>query len=81
MAPANYPESARELGATGVVDIKVALTESGVITGVSVYRSSRTPSLDMEALRVARASTYTPEQLDCKPVAGTYLLHVTFTGA
>jgi protein TonB len=78
MAEIEYPESQREAGITGVVDVEVALSADGAITGVSIYRSSGHLPLDQAALRVAQESTYAPEELDCKDVPGTYLLHVTF---
>ena len=78
MAEIEYPESQRDAGITGVVDVEVALSADGAIAGVSVYRSSGHLPLDQAALRVAQGSTYTPEELDCKDVPGTYLLHVTF---
>lgn len=78
MGEIDYPESQRELGITGVVDVEVTLTATGAVAGVSIYRSSGHPPLDQAALRVAQSSTYAPEEVDCKDVPGSYLMHVTF---
>ncbi len=74
-----YPEVAREAGDVGSVDVQVSLSAAGTITGTSVYKSSGNAALDMAGVHAAEESTYAPEMLDCKPVAGTYLFHANFT--
>ena len=73
-----YPESAREQGATGTVQVKVSLNPSGGVISTSIYKSSGNAELDQAALVAARESTYSPEIEDCQPVGGTYLFRASF---
>jgi len=73
-----YPESAREQGATGTVQVKVSLNPSGGVISTSIYKSSGNAELDQAALVAARESTYSPEIEDCQPVGGTYLFRANF---
>ena len=45
----------------------------------SVVKSSGNAALDNAAVVAAQDSTYAPDVVDCKPVAGTYLFHADFT--
>lgn len=72
------PDSARNQGLTGTAKIKVDLDPLGRVVGASVYSSTGSIPLDQAALQAARASRYSPEQLDCKDVAGSYLFTVQF---
>jgi protein TonB len=74
----DYPEIARQQGATGTVQVKVQLSATGSVTGVSVYKSSGNQALDQEALKAARASQYRAEVDECAPIAGTYLFRADF---
>jgi TonB family protein len=78
LALANYPEFARELGATGEVDVKVSLSTSGSVNNASIYHSSGNGSIDLAAIEAAKQSTYSSERIDCQPVSGAYLVHVSF---
>lgn len=59
--------------------IKVDLDENGNVTGVSVYASTGSLTLDQAAMQAARASTYSPETRGCRPVSGSYLFKVEFS--
>jgi TonB family protein len=79
-ADAAYPAIARELGATGVVKIKVEIEADGSVWNAAVYESSGNALLDGSALRAALQSRYDPEVFRCEPEAGTYLFRVDFVG-
>jgi protein TonB len=74
------PETAREQGATGTVQVKVSLTATGSVLAAAVYKSSGSPLLDEAAVRAARQSTYAPEIDDCVKVAGDYIFRADFEG-
>jgi TonB family protein len=75
------PETARALGqATGVVNVRVDLRESGSVLGVAVAKSAGNGALDAAALDAARHSTYAAAIEDCRPQAGSYLFRVEFDG-
>ncbi|MGB8205592.1 MAG: energy transducer TonB, partial [Candidatus Baltobacteraceae bacterium] len=76
----DYPDIARQQGATGTVQVKVTLTATGAVAGASVYRGSGNASLDNAAVKAAEQSSYTPEIEDCQPIAGSYLFRADFTG-
>jgi len=75
----DYPNSAREQGATGTVLVKVSLNPSGGVKSTSIYKSSGNAELDQAALAAAHESTYSPEVEDCQPVGGTYLFRASFS--
>src|SRR5271165_2040437 len=52
----DVPDIARQQGALGVAQIKVALSATGAVQGVSVYKSTGNSALDQAALAAARAS-------------------------
>jgi TonB family protein len=79
VADAEMPEIARERNVTGTVDVRVDLSETGAILGVSIARTPDT-SLDDAALSAARSSTYAPAIVDCKAQSGSYLFRVEFDG-
>ncbi|MGH7736408.1 MAG: energy transducer TonB [Candidatus Tyrphobacter sp.] len=72
VAPAEYE---REV----TVSVEVTLAPDGTVVGTAVYAPSwwDRPFED-EAIRVARASIYTPAIKDCQGVPGKYLFRVTF---
>jgi TonB family protein len=74
-----YPESARENGAVGEVDVLVTLSASGAVTQISIYHTSGNGALDQAAIRAARASSYSPEIINCQAAAGTYTFHASFS--
>ncbi|MBV8246398.1 MAG: TonB family protein [Candidatus Eremiobacteraeota bacterium] len=74
-----YPEQAKELGLGPVtVLVEVKLSATGSVTGVSILQSSNNSSIDQEALRAARESTYTAKMENCQPVAGDYSFRANF---
>jgi len=73
------PEIAQEEGLTGTALIKVSLDAAGVVTDVSVYRSSGSGALDAAAEQAARRTAYRPQLENCEPVAGSYLFSANFT--
>jgi TonB family protein len=75
---ADFPENARQAGATGTTEVKVSLLASGTVAGIAVYASSGNTQLDQAAERAARQSTYSAELRNCEPVAGEYLFRVDF---
>ncbi|MGA3036970.1 MAG: energy transducer TonB [Vulcanimicrobiaceae bacterium] len=75
------PEIAIREGASGTVQIKVELDETGRLVAASVVSSSHNAALDEAALGAAQHSTYAATILNCKPVSGAYLFVVTFRNA
>ena len=76
----DYPDIARQQGATGTVHVKVTLSTGGDVTAASVYKSSGNPALDEAAVKAAQGSSYSPEIDNCQPIAGSYLFRADFTG-
>src|SRR5579862_7579022 len=74
--PAESPEEAN--GATGQARVKVDLSATGAVLGVSIYTSTGNLLLDRAAMRAAKASSYRAETRDCEPVSGSYLFNVDF---
>jgi TonB family protein len=79
-AEADYPDIAKQQGAVGTTQVKVSLDAAGGIASVTVYKSSGNQALDNSALAAAKATSYTPETVNCVPEAGSYLFRVDFTG-
>jgi protein TonB len=73
LAPPEYPVSAMQEGA-GEREVQVAVTISpvGAVLDESIVQTSGIASIDRDALRVARETTYAPRIEDCRPVLGTY---------
>jgi TonB family protein len=78
-AEADYPQLAQAQGAIGTASVRVALSETGAVTGADIYKSSGNAALDREAIKAARNSRYAPEIEDCQKVPGRYLFVVDFT--
>jgi protein TonB len=81
VAQPNYPESAQELGLGEVtVEVVVTLGPSGNVLSASIGSDpAHNSAIEMEALRVARMTTYAPKLENCKPVTSQYQYLVTFT--
>jgi TonB family protein len=77
-APPDIPVAARSEGTSGTTLVDVKLDAQGAVTGAAVSQSSGNPSLDVVAVGMARAATYSPATHDCKPVASTYTFSVKF---
>jgi TonB family protein len=73
-----YPDEAANRGITGTSVVRVALSETGAVTGVRVLKSSGSFVLDTEAMRVAKEMRYAPEMQACKAVAGSYAVEIEF---
>ena len=74
----DIPSIARAEDFSGDAYILVNLDAEGSLRDASVAKSSGNPSLDAEALRVARESEYAPAVSHCEPVSSSYLYKVTF---
>ena len=72
------PPLALREGASGTVQIKVYIDETGSVVSASVASSSHNALLDKAALEAAEHSTYSAGAINCKPVGGAYLFIVTF---
>ena len=73
-----YPDIARQQGASGVTQVKVTLTATGAVSNVTVYKSSGNAALDQSALTAARASTFNPEIENCAKIPGSYIFRAEF---
>lgn len=76
--PAQIPPEARASKASGTAAIHVEIDPQGRITGASVAQSSGNEGLDGVAMEMAKAATYTPALVKCKPVASVYTFTVKF---
>ncbi len=74
------PETAREQGTTGTVQVKVSLSATGSVIAAIVYKSSGSPLLDQAAVRAAKQSAYAPEIDRCVKVSGDYVFRADFEG-
>ena len=75
---AQYPPAQQFNGPTGTAIVTVDLTPSGKPDTVAVYQSSGMQVFDLTALKVAAATTYSPEYFRCKPIGGRYIFVVDF---
>ncbi|GAC1420297.1 MAG: hypothetical protein NVSMB5_12670 [Candidatus Velthaea sp.] len=75
---ADFPEIARNMGATGTTYVKVDLAANGGVVNTSIFQTSGNAFLDRAALVAARRSSFRPEIRDCSPVDGTYLFAADF---
>jgi periplasmic protein TonB len=73
-----YPEVAREQGAFGTAKVAVTLDAHGTVVSAVIAQSAGNAALDQEAIKAAKASTYSPEIVDCKPIGGVYLFRAVF---
>lgn len=76
---ADYPPAALRAGASGTVAIRLAVSETGAVTGCAISRSSGFAILDEETCRLAtaRAQVTPATDADGKPVPGE--LHTRMT--
>jgi TonB family protein len=73
-----YPESARELRASGMAAVQVTIGPGGELAESRIARSAANMALDQAALDAARESIYAPKIVHCIPVKAEYLFKVTF---
>jgi protein TonB len=74
----DYPDAAREAGATGTTQVQVELDATGNVVSATVYKSAGNLSLDQAAIAAAKASKYQPEIVNCVKTAGKYLFRAVF---
>jgi TonB family protein len=72
--PASFPKDAWMFAI-----VTVTVGPDGTVQSAVMFKSTGTRDGDAEALRVARATTYSPKIVDCKAATGKYLLRVDFT--
>jgi protein TonB len=75
----DYPEIAREQGASGTAEVKVTLDANGAVLAASIQQGTGSKVLDDAAIVAAKASTFSPEIDNCQPVGGVYLFRADFT--
>lgn len=76
----DYPDIARQQGAVGTTQVKVSLDATGHVTDASIAKSAGNASLDQAAIKAARASSFSPEIVNCVKTAGSYIFRADFTG-
>lgn len=76
----DYPDIARQEGATGTASVKVTLSSTGGVEGTTIYKSSGNAALDQAGIKAAQQTAYTPEVVNCVPTAGQYIFEADFTG-
>lgn len=64
--------------AHGTVVLRVDISSKGELVGHDFLETTGNSNLDMEALQAAHRVQYTPELINCKPTAGSYLFVVVF---
>lgn len=79
-AEAEYPDIARQQGVVGTAAVKVTLDATGHIQAAEISKSAGNAALDQSAVKAARASTYSPEVVNCLKSPGSYLFRVEFNG-
>lgn len=72
------PAISDEQGVAGTARIEIRLDREGKLAQESVYSSSGNRWLDEAALMSARMTRFSPELVDCQPVAGRYMYNVEF---
>ncbi|HLI94764.1 MAG TPA: TonB family protein [Candidatus Baltobacteraceae bacterium] len=71
-----YPHVAVDMATS--TSVEIALDPDGTVRDAWVWAPSGVPQFDQEALRAAKASTYTGARAYCQPVPAEYLFVVTF---
>lgn len=59
---------------------RVTIGPDGDVVNAKIAKSTGNAALDQSVLKAAKQSTYTPKIANCKPVEGTYLFFVQFSG-
>lgn len=77
--PVDIPADARASKASGIAAIQVQIDPAGRVSAATVAQSSGNAGLDDVAVRMAKAATYTPGLVKCKPVASVYTFKVQFS--
>lgn len=78
--PPVFPDSARSAGVGQVsANVVVSVDAQGHVGNAGVLNSSGNAAIDQATIAAATASTYTPETIDCKAIAGRYVFHADFS--
>ena len=64
--------------AHGTIVLRVDLNARGEMVGHEFMETSGNPHLDLAALQAAHRAKFSPEVVNCRPVAGSYLFVVVF---
>jgi TonB family protein len=72
------PQIALEMAISGTSQVKIDLAATGDLKAASLFASSGNAVLDNAALRTAKLNRYIPETVNCRHVAGSYLVQVEF---
>lgn len=80
-----YPEFARANRTQGTVDVRVDLSDRGLVESAKIHRTTAgdrigNSALTESAILSASESTYAPERIACVARAGSYFFRVDFTG-
>lgn len=74
-----FPDSARNFKfGIAVVLVDVHIDYAGNLITAMIYKSSGMADLDASAIAAARASTYTPKRVNCKPVSSHSIMRFQF---
>jgi TonB family protein len=76
--PPDLAPDVRAQGVSGTTSVLVHLDEKGNVISANVTGSSGSPTLDIEALTMAKGATYTPAIANCKAIAGDYTFTARF---
>ncbi len=80
----DYPSYAKVVGVSGQVQVEVELDVHGYVRSATLFKKMLSPSdaegadLVSASILAAGASSYTPQFVNCKPQAGTYLFRAFF---
>lgn len=74
----HYPQTIVRPADRVGTDVEVAVNPDGTLADAWVWGPSGFSAFDDEAVRAAKASTYTNSWAYCKPVPGLYFFRVTF---
>ena len=74
-----YPDTMKEMGVEGLVKIKVTIAKDGSVKATSIIKSCGNDTLDYNAERAAKQSTYTSAYQDGKPIEEAIVIQYEFT--
>jgi TonB family protein len=77
----NYPRSLPAGLAPFAVLVNVTIGADGSVKGATIYDSSGYPDADAAAIEAAKASTYNPKLVDCKPAESAYQIREVFSNS
>jgi len=73
-----YPSSSKRSGEAGQVDIRIVVSESGVVESAAILRSSGFPRLDQAAIEISRSYRFEPYLVSFVPTRVSTSLLITF---